>query len=106
MSAVLRNTALFALTACLIAPLVPKMLAHDAPKAGPSPARAGVQHRVAVGSGARYRAGARRFARCHRQHRDRRKRLLRREVPHLRLVERQDFTFAPGVEVTEIELAP
>ena len=25
------------------------------------------------------------------------------EVPRLRLVERQDFTFAPGVEVTEIE---
>jgi ATP-dependent DNA helicase UvrD/PcrA len=29
--------------------------------------------------------------------------LLRGEVPHLRRVENQDFTFTPGVEVTEIE---
>jgi DNA helicase-2/ATP-dependent DNA helicase PcrA len=29
--------------------------------------------------------------------------LLTSEVPRLRLVERQNFTFAPGVEVTEIE---
>ena len=29
--------------------------------------------------------------------------LERGEVPHLRRVEHQDFTFAPGVEVTEIE---
>lgn len=36
MSTVLRNTALFALTACLAAPLVPKMMAHDVPKPGPA----------------------------------------------------------------------
>ena len=29
--------------------------------------------------------------------------LLNGEVPRLRRVENQDFTFAPGVEVTEIE---